>query len=279
LKCHIFFENISRKVNRRHKEANQVKAVAQRVADWLAEARAAVIFTGAGVSTESGIPDFRSPGGVWSRRKPVLFDDYVRDPEAQIEYWRQRRETHVDFAAAEPNVAHRTFANWEHSGRIRGVITQNIDGLHQIAGSLNVLELHGTAREVACLECGERYDAESMLRQFEESQTVPRCTQCGGLTKHATISFGQSLSPRILQSAIHWARDADVFLVIGSSLVVTPAAELPALAKESGSRLVIINREPTPLDGIADEVIRGTIGETVQRIHECLPTAKERAPH
>ena len=205
-----------------------------RIADWLAQATSAVVFTGAGVSTESGIPDFRSPGGVWSRRRPILFDEYLRDPEAQIEYWRQRAETHVQFASAEPNVAHRAFARWEAAGGIRGVITQNIDGLHQLAGSRNVLELHGTARQVGCLDCSARYDAEEMLKQFHESQAVPRCARCGGLTKHATISFGQSLSPHVLQTAIGWAREADLFLAIGSSLVVTPAAELPALAKNRG---------------------------------------------
>jgi NAD-dependent deacetylase len=256
----------------------RVKGRPQSVADWLAEARAAVLFTGAGVSTESGIPDFRSPGGVWSRRQPILFDEYVRDPQAQIEYWRQRAETHVQFAAAQPNVAHRTFARWEEAGRIRGVITQNIDGLHQLAGSQNVLELHGTARQVACLDCATRYGADEMLRQFQESQSVPRCAQCGGLTKHATISFGQSLAPDVLQTAIRWARGAELFLAIGSSLVVTPAAELPALAKESGARLVIINREPTPLDGMADLVIRGAIGAVIQEIDGLIPNAEQRMP-
>jgi NAD-dependent deacetylase len=243
----------------------------QRVADWLAEARTSVVFTGTGVSTESGIPDFRSPGGVWSRRQPILFDEYLRDPEARLEYWRQRAETHVQFAAAQPNVAHRAFARWEETGRLRGIITQNIDGLHQMAGSRNVLELHGTARQVACLECNARYDADDMLNQFQQSRTVPRCARCGGLTKHATISFGQALSPDVLRTAIRWARDADLFLAIGSSLVVNPAADLPALAKESGARLVIINREPTPLDGIADAIIRGTIGEVIEAMHDLLP--------
>lgn len=246
------------------------------IADWLAQAISAVVFTGAGVSTESGIPDFRSPGGVWSRRRPILFDEYLRDPEAQIEYWRQRAETHLQFASAEPNVAHRAFARWEAAGRLRGVITQNIDGLHQLAGSHNVLELHGTARQVGCLECAARYDAAEMLEQFHASQAVPRCARCGGLTKHATISFGQSLSPQVLQSAIGWAREADLFLAIGSSLVVTPAAELPALAKESGARLVIINREPTSLDGIADLVVRGAIGESIGQIDGCIGNLEER---
>ncbi len=246
------------------------------VADWLAEAQSAVVFTGAGVSTESGIPDFRSPGGVWSRRKPILFDEYVRDPEARVEYWKQRAETHAEFTRAEPNVAHKAFATWEKAGRIRGLITQNIDGLHEIAGSRNVLELHGTARQVGCLDCAARFDADAMLRQFEDSQAVPCCPKCGGLTKHATISFGQSLSPAVLQAAIRWSREADLFVTVGSSLVVTPAAELPALAKSSGARLVIINREPTPLDGIADAVLREGIGVVISQIERLLETASER---
>jgi NAD-dependent deacetylase len=245
------------------------------VANWLAEAQSAVVFTGAGVSTESGIPDFRSPGGVWSRRKPILFDEYVRDPEARLEYWRQRALTHAEFTRAEPNVAHQAFAAWEKSGRIRGLITQNIDGLHELAGSRNVLELHGTARQVGCLDCASRFDADAMLRQFEESQAVPCCPKCGGLTKHATISFGQSLSPAVLQTAIRWSREADLFLAVGSSLVVTPAAELPALAKSSGARLVIINREPTPLDGIADAVLRDGIGAVIAQIERLLETVPE----
>lgn len=251
-----------------------MKNLMQEVADRLAEARAAVVFTGAGVSTESGIPDFRSPSGVWSRRKPILFDEFLNDPEARLEYWRQRAETHVEFKAAEPNVAHLAFADWEKAGRIRGVITQNIDGLHQLAGSRNVLELHGTARQVACLDCEARYDADLMVAQFHESHSPPRCTQCGGLTKHATISFGQSLSPTVLQTAMRWSREADLFLAIGSSLVVMPAAELPILAKESGARLVLINREPTPLDGFADVVMRGAIGEVIQRVQNLVENAR-----
>jgi NAD-dependent deacetylase len=241
-----------------------------RIADWLARAERCVIFTGAGVSTESGIPDFRSPGGVWSRTKPILFDDYCRDPQAQLEYWRQRAETHVQFADAQPNQAHLAFARWESQGRIRGVVTQNIDGLHQLAGSRNVLELHGTARKVGCLDCGSLYDAGEMLDRFRQTQTVPRCARCGGLTKHATISFGQALSAEVLRESIRWSREADLFFAIGSSLVVTPAADLPMLAKESGARLVIINREPTPLDGLADLVLHRAIGTSMEAVDSRL---------
>jgi NAD-dependent deacetylase len=242
----------------------------ERIAGWLARAERCVVFTGAGVSTESGIPDFRSPGGVWSRTKPILFDEYCRDPEAQLEYWGQRAETHLQFSDAQPNKAHEAFARWEALGRIRGVITQNIDGLHQLAGSRNVLELHGTARKVGCLECGTLYDANEMLEQFQQTQVVPRCARCGGLTKHATISFGQALSAEVLGKSMRWSREADLFFAIGSSLVVTPAAELPVLAKQSGARLVIINREPTPLDSLADLVLRQPIGRCMGAVDSLI---------
>jgi len=245
----------------------------ERIAQWLGRAERCVVFTGAGVSTESGIPDFRSPGGVWSRTKPILFDEYCRDSQAQIEYWRQRAETHLQFADAQPNTAHRAFARWEAEGRIRGVITQNIDGLHQIAGSRHLLELHGTARKVGCLDCGTLYDAQAMLARFQQTQAVPRCDRCGGLTKHATISFGQALPVDVLRQAMSWSREADLFLAIGSSLVVTPAADLPVLAKESGARLVIINREPTPLDSVADLVLRRAIGACLECVDSLLPAA------
>jgi NAD-dependent deacetylase len=247
----------------------------ERIAEWLGRAERCVVFTGAGVSTESGIPDFRSPGGVWSRTKPILFDEYCRDSQAQIEYWRQRAETHLQFADAQPNTAHRAFARWEAEGRIRGVITQNIDGLHQIAGSRQVLELHGTARKVGCLDCGTLYDAQAMLARFQQTQAVPSCERCGGLTKHATISFGQALPVDVLRQAMSWSREADLFLAIGSSLVVTPAADLPVLAKESGARLVIINREPTPLDSVADLVLRRAIGACLEGVDSLLPAAPD----
>jgi NAD-dependent deacetylase len=142
--------------------------------------------------------------------------------------------------------------------------------LHQLAGSRNVLELHGTALEVACLECAERYGSAEMLERFQATQAVPRCERCGGLTKHATISFGQALSPEVMRAAMRWSREADLFFAIGSSLVVTPAADLPVFAKESGARLVIINREPTPLDSLADAVLRCAIGDCMEAIDRLI---------
>lgn len=244
------------------------------VARWLAEAKSAVAFTGAGISTESGIPDFRSPGGVWSKSQPVYFNEFVRSADARYEYWRQKAESHRDFFDAQPNVAHRALAHWESMGILRGVITQNIDGLHQEAGNGNVLELHGTAREIACLECDWRDGAEHWVTQFLATDTVPDCPQCGGALKHATVSFGQSLPPDVLEEASQWARESDVFLTMGSSLVVEPAASLPAMAKQSGTRLIIINRDTTPLDSVADVVVHASLGETVRCVDEIIKTLR-----
>jgi NAD-dependent deacetylase len=242
------------------------------VARLLGEARSALVLTGAGISTESGIPDFRSPDGVWSKYRTVYFDEFLASAEARHEYWRQKCEMHTDFAAAQPNAGHHVLARWETAGRIRGVITQNIDGLHQLAGSRSVLELHGTARQAACLDCQARYDINPLVAKFFATNTVPDCPACGGRLKHATISFGQSLAPDVLMEATRWSREADLMLAIGSSLVVTPAADLPRIAKEHGARLIIINRDPTPLDSIADAVLRGSIGEMLTAINAAIKT-------
>ncbi|MDH3718174.1 MAG: Sir2 family NAD-dependent protein deacetylase [Planctomycetota bacterium] len=241
----------------------------QTIAQWLAESTTAVAFTGAGISTESGVPDFRSPGGVWSKSQPVYYDEFLRSPEARQEYWRQKAIAHHEFVAAQPNVAHQTLARWETRGLLRGVITQNIDGLHQLAGSRSILELHGTARQIACLDCGARQPADPMVAQYEETGQVPTCPECGsGLMKHATISFGQQLSEAVLQESTEWAQQCPLMFALGSSLVVHPAAGLPQLAKHAGARLVIINRDPTPLDDLADVVINAPLGETLTRIDE-----------
>jgi NAD-dependent deacetylase len=241
-----------------------------RIASWLADARRAVAFTGAGISTESGIPDFRSPGGVWSRYRQIDYSEFVASAEARHEYWRQKCEAHGDFAAARPNAGHLALARWEQAGRLRGVITQNIDGLHQAAGSRRVLELHGTARHIGCLDCGARQPADALVQRFLRTNEVPACDRCGGLLKHATVSFGQSLPEQVLADATAWSREADLFLAIGSSLVVHPAAGLPLLAKRAGARLAIVNRDETPLDGLADAVVREPIGEVLGRIDSAL---------
>lgn len=242
----------------------------QQIAEWLAEARSAVIFTGAGISTESGIPDFRSPGGIWATTQPVYFDDFLASAEARYEYWRQKAASHRDFADARPNVGHRMIARWQQAGRVSAVITQNIDGLHQDAGSDRVLELHGTARFIACLSCKTQFPAAEMVESFLAADQPPDCPQCGGLTKHATISFGQSLSADVLEAAQELSNQSDLFLAMGSSLVVQPAAGFPVLAKQSGARLVIINRESTPLDELADLVIHDSIGDTLSSIDRLL---------
>jgi NAD-dependent deacetylase len=243
-------------------EANTIK----KVAAWLATSQFAVALTGAGISTESGIPDFRSPGGVWSKYRTVMFDEFLESADGRYEYWRQKVELHREFGPAQPNAGHLALAKWEAAGRLRGVITQNIDGLHQLAGSRCVLELHGTARQVACLDCSSRFDVEPYIALFREKGRVPDCPDCGGRLKHATISFGQMLPPEVFMEAMKWTRQCDLMFVIGSSLVVTPAADIPRVAKEHHAKLVIINRDATPLDRMAEAVIRRPIGEVLTEI-------------
>lgn len=242
----------------------------EKVAAWLRQSRGASAFTGAGISTESGIPDFRSPGGVWSRQQPVYFDEFLASDEARKRYWQQKSESHPSFDEARPNAGHTILAQWEGDGRLRGVITQNIDGLHQMAGSQNVLELHGTARLVGCLECDFRTDAGPLVDAFLETERVPECPRCRGLLKHATISFGQMLPHDVLQAATRMSMESDLFLTMGSSLVVSPAADLPIVAQQNGARLVIINRDETALDAHADVVIRGSIGTTLTKLDELI---------
>jgi NAD-dependent deacetylase len=240
------------------------------IADWLAAADRAVAFTGAGISTESGIPDFRSPGGVWAKSQPVLFDDFMASASARYEYWRQKCEIHREFADAHPNAGHNALARWEKLGRLQAVVTQNIDGLHQEAGSKRVLELHGTARRIACMDCGQMYYVEPLVEHFLTRDEVPLCEKCEGRLKHATVSFGQNLPRDVLDEAIQLSAAADIFFAIGSSLVVEPAASMPRLAKQSGARLIIINRDETGLDDIADATIHASIGEVLSEIDAML---------
>jgi NAD-dependent deacetylase len=207
---------------------------------------------------------------VWSKYRQVEFDEFVASEESRREYWRQKSEAHREFATAQPNVGHRVLADWERHRLIHGVITQNIDGLHQMAGSRRVLELHGTNRKIECLDCHERSDPEPWIAAFEETQVPPTCPECGGPLKHATVSFGQSMPTEILEEAEAWSRRADLMLAIGSSLVVYPAAGLPHVAQASGARLVIINRDPTPLDSLAHLLLATPIGETLAGIDAIL---------
>jgi NAD-dependent deacetylase len=240
------------------------------VANWLRAARRAVVFTGAGMSTESGIPDFRSPGGVWARNRPVYYDEFLASAEARFEYWRQKSEAADDFERAKPNSGHLSLAHWEQTGRIAGVITQNIDGLHQLAGSRRVLELHGTARSIACVDCQARFEPWPLMQAFRAQLAVPPCPTCGGRLKSATVSFGQALPVEVLEESVRLAETSDLFLAIGSSLVVHPAAGLPQLARRGGARLVIINRDPTDQDHSAAAVLHEPIGATLAAIDAAI---------
>ncbi|MBX3397003.1 MAG: NAD-dependent deacylase [Phycisphaerae bacterium] len=233
---------------------------------WLMEARRGVAFTGAGISTESGIPDFRSPGGVWSKTTPVYFQDFLADPDERQRYWEMRRLSVPSFLSAKPNAGHAVLAALESGGALCAVVTQNIDELHQRAGSRRVLEIHGTAMKVHCIECDKRWPCEVIQRRSELGETDFRCDECGGLLKSMTVSFGQEMLPGVWMEARQFARHADLMLAIGSSLVVYPAAELPQIARQHGARLVIINRDPTPFDEIADLVIHAGIGQTLTAV-------------
>lgn len=249
---------------------SETEAISQ-VARWLAASQSTVLFTGAGISTESGIPDFRSPGGVWTRYRTIYFDEFCQSAAARREYWQQKSEAHGDFAAAQPNAGHQVLAAWEQRGVARGVITQNIDGLHQIAGNRQVLELHGTARAATCLDCSARFDIEPLVAQFLKTGEVPPCPKCTkGRLKHATVSFGQMLPTDVLETAYQWCAEADLILAIGSSLVVTPAADLPRYVKQNGGKIVIVNRDETGLDPIADIKLTGGIGATLSAIDAAL---------
>lgn len=226
------------------------------------DARVVAGFTGAGISTESGIPDFRSPGSPWMRHKPISFDLFLKSPEARREAWRRKFAMDDLYKDARPSVGHHAFASLVASGRMPAVITQNIDGLHQESGLSEdqVIELHGNGTYARCLSCGSRHELDWVRRCFDLDGDPPDCRICGGILKAATISFGQSMPEVPMRRAQKLTASCDLFLVAGSSLVVYPAAAFPAFAKESGARLVIVNREPTPLDEAADLVIHAEIG-------------------
>ena len=233
----------------------------------IADAERIVAFTGAGISTESGIPDFRSPGGIWTKYRPIEFGDFLASAEARRESWRRKFASDEVMRKATPNAGHRALTRLHSQGKLTAVVTQNIDGLHQASGvpDDNVIELHGNATYAACLDCRRRYELDRVRAIFADNEQLPLCTSCGGLIKTATISFGQSMPETEMERARVVTLAADLFIVLGSSLVVYPAAGFPILAKRNGSRLVIINREPTDLDGMADLVINAEIGATVSR--------------
>jgi NAD-dependent deacetylase len=225
------------------------------------------LLTGAGISTDSGIPDYRGPNGVWRRdptaEKLVTYDTYMADPEVRRRAWQVRRTSQT--WAARPNAAHQAIVRLERAGVPVRVITQNVDGLHQLAGlpPRKVLELHGTARVAVCTACGARGDMAETLERVTAGEADPACLACGGILKSATVMFGQRLDPRVLAEAVAIAKACDVFLAVGSTLQVQPAASLAGLAAEHGARLTIVNADPTPYDALAADVIRAPIGEAL----------------
>ena len=247
------------------------------VIGWLREAERIVVLTGAGISTESGIPDFRGPQGVWTKNpgaeKMATLSHYVADKDVRRRAWQNRLESPA--WRAEPNDGHRALAALEKSGRLHTLITQNVDGLHQKAGSSAelVVEIHGTIHEVTCLDCGERAPMERALARVRAGEEDPACRTCGGILKSATISFGQGLVAADLARAERAARSCDLLLAIGTTLGVYPIAGVVPIAKRAGARIVILNAEPTEMDEIADAVIRGAIGKVLPLLVGAEPPA------
>jgi NAD-dependent deacetylase len=237
------------------------------VRGWVDEAERVVVLTGAGISTDSGIPDFRGPNGVWTKNpqaeKTATLSHYLGDPEVRRQSWRSRLSSPA--WTAEPNAGHRALVALEERGKLDMLLTQNVDGLHQQAGTdpRLVVELHGTMREVTCMSCGERAPMERALDRVRAGEEDPPCRTCGGILKSATISFGQALVTEDLWRAEQAAQRCDLMLAIGSSLTVFPAADVVPVAKANGARVVIVNAEPTPFDPIADAVLRGSISEVL----------------
>jgi NAD-dependent deacetylase len=243
---------------------------AREVGRLLRSAARVTVLTGAGVSTESGIPDFRGPQGLWTKNPGAArmfdLDAYRSDPELRMRAWAGRRE-HPAWTAR-PNAGHRALVHLERSGRLVALVTQNIDGLHQRAGSdpARVLEIHGSIHEIECLSCGRREPTPAVLERVDAGEADPACRACGGILKTATISFGQTLDPDVLAACVAAARQAQVFLAVGSSLTVQPAASLAAVAVRAGARLVVVNAQPTPYDGLAAAVLREPIGQVLPQL-------------
>lgn len=244
---------------------SNLSAGLERLGDLIAEASSIVPFTGAGISTECGIPDFRSPTGLWARHRPIPFDAFVASREARDEAWRRRFAMEEVFANARPGRGHRALAALHRAGKVPAVITQNIDNLHQASGIAAdaVVELHGNTTYARCLGCDKTYELQWVRERFEADGSAPDCTACEAPVKTATISFGQAMPDAAMRRAAALAQAADLFLVVGSSLVVWPAAGFPLMAREAGARLAIINNEPTDQDAAADLVIHHDIGEVL----------------
>lgn len=233
----------------------------------ISEARSIVAFTGAGISTESGIPDYRSPGGIWTKMQPIMFQDFMGSAEMRRESWRRKFASDEVIKQATPNAGHRALARLVDTGKMLAIITQNIDGLHQASGvpDEKVIELHGNSTYAHCLDCKERYELDWVREIFAIDERLPICTACGGIIKTATISFGQAMPEAEMERAFDAALAADLVITVGSSLVVYPAASFPIVAKRNGAKYAIVNREPTEQDEIADLVINAEIGATLSR--------------
>lgn len=241
------------------------------LAEHIAAGGSNVVFTGAGISTESGIPDFRSKGGLWERFRPVYFDEFLASREARIEYWRRKSELYHDFVNARPNAAHLALARLYEQGLLEAVITQNIDNLHQDAGLPPdaVIELHGNARRVRCLHCGDLYPIDDVQARLEAGDLAPEC-RCGGYLKPDTISFGQAMPLDAVERAVAVSQRCDLFLVIGSTLLVQPAALMPRYAQDAGAFLAIINLSSTPYDSDCDLLIQAEAGATMTQLLDHL---------
>jgi NAD-dependent deacetylase len=246
--------------------ASDLQSAVDDLRDLIDDAQCILPFTGAGISTECGIPDFRSPGGIWTRMAPIPFDAFITSQEMRDEAWRRRFAMDEQFLAAKPGRGHRALASLHRRGKAPALVTQNIDNLHQASGipAQNVVELHGNTTYATCLDCAKRFELPWIKQRFDaEGERAPDCPGCGGYIKTATVSFGQPMPQEAMQRAEELTRACDLFLAIGSSLVVWPAAGFPVMAKRNGAKLVIITREPTELDDVADLVIHDDIGDVL----------------
>ncbi len=239
-------------------------------ADLVRMARRGVAFTGAGISTESGIPDFRGPNGVWNTQTPVMYEDFMNSHEARVRAWKRTADNFRARQGVKPNIGHDALAELQRRGHLAAVVTQNVDGLHTEAGNTDVIELHGCTRTASCQWCGREWLTELIVQRHEHGEDDPDCDDCAGPIKTRTISFGQSMPQTEMQRASDVTMAADLYIAIGSTLLVEPAASFPRIARQSGATLVILNNAPTPLDDIADLVLREQIGATLQGLLQRL---------
>ena len=251
-------------IKKGNEEMNKEIAI---ISEKISETGKNVIFTGAGISTESGIPDYRSKGGIWDKFRPVYFDEFMSSKEARIEYWRRWSELYYDLTQAKPNPAHLAIAKLHEMGLLEAVITQNIDGLHQQAGLPDdkIIELHGSTRRIRCMHCSKISSIHEAKKRLDDEDNAPEC-ECGGYLKPDTISFGQAMPADKVEQAVILSKNSNFFMVVGSTLVVQPAAHMPVYAKNSGAFLAIINLSETPCDGICNVRINGKAGEVLERI-------------